>query len=152
VKIFEQLKDLQLTILADQTGVRRAVVQQLIDGLYYGKPWTLHYITITAGTEMTAGDNGGRYVPKEELVGTLQVLLQGRRLQIPRSLPDATLLINEMDNFKAKPILATREAPLDWRQDQHDDMAVALATWFGEATIPAYFPAERDSVLPRRAI
>jgi hypothetical protein len=156
VKIIEQLKDPQLTILADQTGVGRAVVQQLIDGLYCGKPWTLHYITITAGTEMTIGDNGGRYVPKKELVGTLQVLLQGRRLQIPRTLPDAPLLTRELENFKAKPILATKDAPLDWREGQHDDMvlAVALAAWFGEATIPAYIPPDLESYYapPLRAV
>jgi hypothetical protein len=146
VEIIKQLNDPQLSILADQTGVGRAVVHQLIDGIQCGKPWKLHYITITAGTEMSIGDNGGRYVPKKELVGTLQVLLQSRRLQIPRSLPEATLLIRELEKFKAKPILATKDAPLDWREGQHDDMvlAVALAAWFGEASIPAYRPPEYD--------
>jgi hypothetical protein len=54
--------------------------------------------------------------------------------------------IRELENFKAKPILATKDATLDWREGQHDDMvlAVALAAWFGEATIPAYVPREYD--------
>jgi hypothetical protein len=146
VPIIRRLADPQLDILVDQTGVGRAVLSQLIEGLRNAAPWRLHACTITAGTELTNGDNGGLYVPKKELVGTLQVLLQARRLQIPRSLPDAALLARELENFRSKPVLASKDAPLDWREGKHDDMvlAVALAAWWGEATIPHYEPPIPD--------
>ena len=150
VPIIRRIPEPPLSILVDQTGVGRAVLTQLLDGLYHAAPWKLLACTITAGTEMTNGENGGMYVPKKELVGTLQVLLQSRRLQIPRSLPDAALLARELENFKSKPVLASKDAPLDWREGQHDDMvlAVALAAWWGEATIPAYEPPIPDYEYP----
>ena len=150
VPLIKQLEDKQLSILVDQTGVGRAVVMRLVEGLRAAAPWVLHPCTLTAGTEVTKGESGGLYVPKKELVGTLQVLLQGRRLQIPRTLPQAALLALELENFKSKPRLATADAPLDWREGLHDDMvlAVALAAWWGEATIPAYEPPIPDYEYP----
>lgn len=72
------------------------------------------------------------------MVGTLQVLLQTRRLQIARDLPDAALLLWELETFRAKPTLANAESLADLRHGPHDDLvlAVALAAWVGEGTLP----------------
>jgi len=44
----------------------------------------------------------GFHVPKKELVSTIQVLLQARRVQIASGLPYAETLARERQNFKVK--------------------------------------------------
>lgn len=75
------------TLVVDQTGVGRAIVNMLADTLQGQVTCTFFPITIPAGHEVTAGDSGSLHVPKKELVGTLQLLLQTRRLQMARTLP-----------------------------------------------------------------
>jgi hypothetical protein len=48
-------------------------------------------------------------VPKKELVGALQVLLQGRRIHVPRALPHAGLPVKDLENFRIKPMLPNEE-------------------------------------------
>ena len=84
------------------------------------------------------------------VVGVLQVLLQTRRLQIPRSLPEAAVLVKELENFKAKISLAQKDEVESWREGDHDDLvlAVALAAWFGELALPGLEdPPEDDGPL-----
>ena len=80
---------------------------------------------------------GVLHVPKKELVGTLQVLLQTRRLQVSRSLPDAAVLVQELENFRAKVTAAKKETLESWREGRHDDLvlAVAMAAWLGEQAL-----------------
>ena len=82
---------------------------------------------------------GVLHVPKKELVGTLQVLLQTRRLQVSRSLPDAAVLVQELENFRAKVTAAKKETLESWREGRHDDLvlAVAMAAWLGEQALTA---------------
>jgi hypothetical protein len=136
-------------LVIDQTGVGRAVVQLLRDGLLNQVTGTLYPITLCAGHEETISQNGVHYVPKKELVGALQALLQTRRLLIPQSLPDAALLVKEMANFKAKITLAEAAEVDSWREGQQDDLvlAVALAAWFGEKGVPPlYDPPEYPTI------
>ncbi len=60
------------------------------------------------------------------------------RLQVARSLPEAPLLVREMENFQARITLARDEAFEAWREGEHDDLvlAVALAAWLGEQALP----------------
>lgn len=71
-------------------------------------------------------------VPKRDLVGCLQVLLQNKRLKIaPGPLSDT--LAEEMLNFKVKidPTTA-HDSYSAWRDGQHDDLvlSVALSCWW----------------------
>jgi hypothetical protein len=52
-------------------------------------------------------------VPKKDLASHVQVLLQQRRLKIARSLPDAEMLVSELQTFRVKPSLsaAKRSTP-----------------------------------------
>jgi hypothetical protein len=77
---------------------------------------------------------GGSNVPKKVLVSTLQVLLQARRIKAARALPDAALLVKEVQNFKVKVTDSGKETFEAWREGDHDDlvMAVALAARAGE--------------------
>jgi hypothetical protein len=65
-------------LAADENGVGQAVIDLIRSA---GLPVSLNPVQITAGHETTYVD-GSWHVPKKKLVGTLQVLLQGRRLKI----------------------------------------------------------------------
>ena len=117
-------------LVVDQTGVGRPVV----DLFRAAGGACLQPVTITAGHQAGRAEDGSWHVPKKHLVGTVQVLLQQRRLAIPRGLPDAALLTRELENFRVKVTLAGHETFEAWREGQHDDLvlAAALACWAGE--------------------
>lgn len=122
---------------ADQTGVGRPVVEMLTESMKGRVACHFCAVTITGGHEVTRGSDGFR-VPKKELVATVQVLLQTRRLRIARGLPDAPTLVRELENFRVKITEAANETFGAWREGQHDDLvlAVALAAWAGEHCLP----------------
>ena len=71
-------------------------------------------------------------VPKRDLVGCLQILLQSGRLKIARTLPHAETLKTEMLNFRVKINIATAHDSYEaWREGDHDNLvlAAALAAW-----------------------
>jgi hypothetical protein len=120
----------RVSLVVDQTGVGRAVV----DMLKRSVSCQVVPVTITAGQNVTQAENGSRHVPKKELVTCLQLLLQARRLQIARSLPEAATLVRELENFRVKITQAAHETFGAWREGQHDDLvlAAALAGWWAE--------------------
>jgi len=133
------------TLVVDATGVGVAVVDVLrAAGL---APVA---VTIHGGDATTRGEDRSWRVPKRELVGVTQVLLQGRRLRIAQALPLAPTLVAELQNFKATISLAGHDsygAGSDWREGHHDDLvlATAMACWYGEhvrvpvASVGSYF-------------
>lgn len=120
----------------DQTGVGRAVVDLLAERLCDQVTCTFAPVTITTGHQVQVAH--GLNVPKKELVSTLQVLLQSRRLQVSRSLPDAETLIRELERFRLKIATARNETYEAWREGAHDDLvlAVGMAAWCGEKGLP----------------
>jgi hypothetical protein len=126
-------------LVVDQTGVGHAVVGILAEALRGRVACLFFPVTLTAGQAVTGGEDGVLHVPKRELVGTLQVLLQTRRLQVSRSLPDAAVLVQELENFRAKVATARQETLESWREGRHDDLilAVAVAAWLGELALTA---------------
>jgi hypothetical protein len=132
----------QAPLVVDQTGVGRAVVdmlRQTASGVIA--------VTITGGHAVTRAEDGSFHVPKKELITALQVVMQGRRLQIARSLPDAATLVRELQQFQVKITVAANETFGVWRDGQHDDLvlAVALACWWSERT-PGF---EVSTAMPR---
>jgi len=98
-------------------------------------------ILITAGHTVTS-DSGYVSAPKRELVSVVQVLLQSRRLQIAKGLPEAATLTRELRTFKVKVNAATGHETFEsWRERDHDDLvlAVAMAAWLAERQ-PVGFP------------
>lgn len=141
LRISEPLR--QAPLVVDQTGVGRAVVdmlRQTASGVLA--------VTITGGQAVTRADDGSYHVPKKELITALQVVMQGRRLQIARSLPDAATLVRELQQFQVKLTAAANETFGVWRDGQHDDLvlAVALACWWSER-MPAF---EAPTIMPIR--
>lgn len=131
----EPLREAPLVV--DQTGVGRAVVDMLRQSACGVIP-----VTITGGHATTVTADGSYHVPKKELITALQVVMQGRRLQIARSLPEAATLVRELQQFQVKITAAANETFGVWRDGQHDDLvlAVALACWWSERVPPFEAP------------
>jgi hypothetical protein len=138
-------------LVVDQTGVGHAVVEMLANSLRGRVSCLFFPVTLTAGHAVTSGESGVLHVPKRELVGTLQVLLQTRRLQVSRSLPDAVVLVQELENFRDKVTAAKNEALESWREGRHDDLilAVAMAAWLGEQALTIPDDQAEEPVLER---
>jgi hypothetical protein len=123
-------------LVVDSTGVGSAVVELFRREL----DWASEFSTvIVSGGHQVAFDKGHWNVAKKELVGTLQVLLQARRLRIAEELSHASILAKELLAFRAKVTPVGSEAVEAWREREHDDLvlAVALACWWGERHEPA---------------
>jgi hypothetical protein len=117
------------TLIVDQTAVGKPVVQMVRRSPINAR---IRAIALSSGQKATG--IGVRLVPRKELVSTLQVLLQARRLKVSPALPEAQTLATELMKFKAKPTTATDDTLESWREGPHDDLvlAVALAAWEGE--------------------
>jgi hypothetical protein len=91
-------------------------------------------VTITTGLKASF-DAGSWLVPKKELVGVLQMLLQSRRIRVAETLPEAGTRVKELENFRAKVApSSTSDLLADWRDAPHDDLvlAVVVAAWYAE--------------------
>jgi len=116
------------TLIVDHTGVGRPVVDEFVKaGL---KPIA---ITITGG-DTPSRDGTHWRVPKRDLVSRLAVALQSERLKAAKELPVAAVLVQELLNFKVKITAAANDTYSAWRENDHDDLvlAVALAVWYAE--------------------
>ena len=132
----------RVQLVVDATGVGKPVVDLL-------RAAKLGPVAVT----ITGGDNvsfeaGGYRVPKRDLVGALQVLLQTERFKVAEGLTEAAVLVQELLNFKAKISLTTGHDSYEaWRTGTHDDLvlAAALACWWGERWAPPKEPVGSQS-------
>ena len=116
-------------LIVDSTGVGAPVVDLLRES-------RLDPIAITIHGGVTVSREGRDWkVPKRDLVGVLQVLLQSGRLKVSNKLKLGPVLQAEMLNFKVKidPITA-HDSYSAWRDNEHDDLVLsaALACWWAE--------------------
>ena len=113
------------SLIIDRTGVGVGIAEML----GYLQPIGA---TITAGGNATMTGPNLVNVPKRDLVAGLQVALQNRTLHIAKKLPNATLLQNELTNFRAKVSAGGHDTYESWREADHDDLvlAAALAVWW----------------------
>lgn len=130
-------------VVLDHTGVGRGVIEIVRQALE-GTAVPIVAVTITGGTH-PAYDSKDRswHVPKRDLVGVLQALLQTNRLRLA-AFPERDLLIKELLNFKIKVTAAGNDTYEAWREGDHDDMvlAAALACWWGENHMAVTLPAQ----------
>jgi terminase large subunit-like protein len=116
-------------LVVDGTGVGAPVVDMLRQA---GLGPTS--VTITSGFTVICDQEDGSYrVPKRDLVSTMSVLLESRRLRIPRTLPIADLLDRELQEFR-RTVTKVGNDTYAAERDQHDDMvlSIALAAWHRE--------------------
>jgi hypothetical protein len=113
-------------LVADGTAVGKA----LIDLLRRAKVAVVP-VMITAGQAVQRAEGGDWLVPKKELVTSLQLALQGRRLKVAPGLPEADLLVAELSAFRLRRVTLGDAEATEWRVGRHDDLvfAVALACW-----------------------
>jgi threonine dehydrogenase-like Zn-dependent dehydrogenase len=137
VRVFEKPPLRGALLAVDQTGVGRAVVDMIRKARVQA---VLRPVTITGGHALNVNAAGGWLVPKKDLVGVMQVLLQARRLTVAPRLAEAQTLVKELQNFRIKITAAANEVFEAWRDGQHDDLvlAVAVAAWVGERPAQAY--------------
>lgn len=115
------------TLIIDQTGVGRAVYD-----LFKKSGLSPIGVSIHGGDRATH-DGGVWKVPKRDLVAALTVAFQNGELKIASSLPEASTLIKELQNFRVKIDPKTAHDSYEaWREGDHDDLvlAVALAVWY----------------------
>jgi hypothetical protein len=120
------------TLAIDYTGVGLPVLRQFFRHVSAS---AIKPILVTAGQKASADGKGGWYVPRRDLAGILQVLLQERRLAIAASLPHAPTLVQELSNFRVREAATSDDAAVvSWREGPQDDLvlAVAAACWVGE--------------------
>lgn len=116
------------TLLIDQTGVGRAVVDMAKDR---GLPPI--GVTITGGNSASYDEIKREYkVPKSELIHALLLLAQSGQLKILKNRPEAQMLKDELGTFKIKRSTRSNANTYEAAQEkEHDDLviAVALAAW-----------------------
>jgi hypothetical protein len=119
------------TLAVDQTVVGQPVLSLLCQAHLKA---TIRPLTITAGNQARITEDGGWAVPKKDLVSTLQVLLQSRRIKVAPRLRESQTLVKELTNFRVKANLSSNETLEAWREGPHDDLvlAVAIAAWQSE--------------------
>lgn len=93
-------------------------------------------VMITTGTTAIEID-GFWQAPKRDLVTSLQLNLQERRLTIAAGTADAGVLVRELSAFRAR-VIAPLDGTPDWRDRPGDDLvlAIALACWWAERHPP----------------
>jgi hypothetical protein len=118
----------------DQTGVGRTIVDTFRP-LY--SLADIRAITLTMG-QTVHWNNRSQYVPKLELAGVIQTLLQTKRIRFAKG-PETQELVNELQNFQVRAPATRAEDFESWRERDHDDLflAVAMACWLGEKCPPA---------------
>lgn len=124
----------QTKLVVDATGVGRPVVDLLKERGLRPVP-----VTITGGDKVTF-ENGWR-VPKRDLVGAVQVLLQTDRIKFAEKIPEVPTLVRELLAFRVKidPLTAHDSYGAGaWREGAHDDLvlAVAIAAWWARRSAP----------------
>jgi hypothetical protein len=127
-----RLRDPILAI--DETGVGRAVIELFRQA---EMPAYLQRIAITAAPYSKLGENGAWQVPRKDLAGSVQVLLESGRLQF-LAVPERALLVDELLAFRVKNPLVDTTTVESWRERDHDDLvlATAIASWSGQKQGP----------------
>jgi hypothetical protein len=121
----------QSNLVVDQTAVGPPVLKLLRRARLRAM---IRPVTITGGNQAVLNEDGSWSVPKRDLVSTLQVLLQTRRIKVAPSLSEAKTLTQELMSFRVKASLSATDTLESWREGPHDDLvlAVAIATWQSE--------------------
>ena len=107
-------------LVVDATGVGRGIV----DMLQAVNPVR---VSITSGQQVNQ-DGSQWNVPKKDLIAALVVAFENHKIKIANGLELGPILASEAMNLKAK--ISTNghtEFKADWRDGEHDDLALALA-------------------------
>lgn len=135
---WEVAKEGKCQLVVDGTGVGAPVTDLLRRALLdrFGSTDGLSQLIFTGG--YTVHEEGERiFVPRNDLVTTIEVLLECKRLVIASDLPLASELVEELENIHRRILPPTgKESFVPWREKCHDDLvfALAVALWWGHYT------------------
>ena len=116
------LHHLQARVLVDYAGFGRPVFD-----MFAGRRLLcLAQGVVTTGGREVPGNRAGWSVPKGELVSKLRALLHSGDLRIAASLPDAAVLMRELQDFRVR-FTESGNATFNTREGAHDDLVLALA-------------------------
>ena len=110
------------SMAVDATGVGRPVIDMIKEAHLDA---TIYPITLTGGDAVTR-DGMERHVPKRDVASTIAVLLQTQRLRIAKGLKESETLLRELLNFRVKISLAGHDSYEAWREQEHDDLVLAV--------------------------
>ncbi|HEY1954370.1 MAG TPA: hypothetical protein VGH28_02135 [Polyangiaceae bacterium] len=112
--------DAPADVVVDATGVGRPIVELIESAGVYP-------IAVTITGADSADESGRSWrVPKRDLVSTLEVLLQERRLKIGRDADGTSALIDELIAFRAT-VSPSGHDTYAGEGSAHDDLVIALA-------------------------
>lgn len=100
----------------------------------FGTAWNAAIEAIVIhGGEQTTHEHGIHRVPKRELVSVTQAALQTDHLKIAADLPEANVLVTELQNFQVEISQAGFDS-YNARSGSHDDLtlSVSMALWLGQ--------------------
>ena len=120
-------------LVIDGTGVGRPVVDMFRQARLKAE---IIPVMITSGNKESL-QRAYYHVAKTILISTLQVLLQQRRLQFAKALPDTATLVKELETYRVRVTESANEV-FEAREGKHDDLllALALGCWQGERSRP----------------
>ena len=114
------------TLVVDGTGVGAAVVDLLHEA---DLECDVIPVSITSGAAARR-DGGWWFVPKRDLIGAVQVLMDQERLRFAEDSPEVSRVVEEFMSMQVK--VGDSDVQFGaWRAGEHDDLAlaVALACW-----------------------
>jgi hypothetical protein len=117
------------TVVIDNTGIGRAVTDLLREGCRH----QVRAVTITSGTQAKRVDAYTHNLPKSELVGALQVVMQTDRLKAVPDIRFTRDLFDELVSFDFTKTDAGNDT-FEAASGHHDDLVIALAlgVWWAE--------------------
>ena len=132
----------EAVIIIDQTGPGREPAQLFLQAHRLGRlgAYWPRCVVITGGRE-TRTDTDPIIVPKRELVGKMQTLLESGRFKVSDALPEAQILRKELLTFQVKTTPTGQDTYEAARERDHDDevLAVALGCWYRHnLTVPRW--------------
>jgi hypothetical protein len=134
--------DYKPVLAVDATGVGAPVIDLFQRETIKAE---LRPIQIVGGANVSQ-EFGITRVPKRDLVSAVQVALQNRTLKIADRLPEADILVRELQDFQVKITDSANDVYGAWREGKHDDLvlAVALALWSANKTPFRVTQQEKD--------
>lgn len=122
----------RVTVVADATGVGLPVIQMMRESAIS----PLIAISVHGGNSINE-KQGGYSVPKRDLVSSLLVVVQSRRLRVAGGIAHRQQLVHEMQSFKMKQTAHNNDTYEALMEKDHDDLvnALAYAVWYPERTM-----------------
>jgi len=124
----------QIDVIVDATGVGAAALDVMRETRMAAPlvPVIIH------GGDRVLFEDGIYRTPKRDLIAAVQVAMETKRLRINPDFPFASILTDELANFRKKTSKTGRDTFESWREDDHDDavLAVALGVWYAERPKP----------------